>query len=122
MLWTSICQPTGSHSCRPANGGHDAKRTHLINTCEHIRPLGKSRGARKKELGEWRISILAGRPSCGGPSVEDLRSAVRDVHGPHGGGTSPSGWAQSEPRGPELRRRDPYLPNRRIARRWGFRL
>src|SRR5262249_28532036 len=72
-------------------------------------------------IGEWRISILAGRPSCGGPSVEDLRSAVRDVHGPHGGGTSPSGWAQSEPRGPELRRRDPYLPNRRIARRWGFR-
>src|SRR2546422_3751873 len=26
-------------------------RSHLINTCEHIRPRGKSRGARKKELG-----------------------------------------------------------------------
>src|SRR5262249_28656119 len=51
----------------PLPGG---TRTHLINTCEHIRPLGKSRGARKKELGEWRISILAGRPSCEGPSVE----------------------------------------------------
>src|SRR5262249_37990452 len=79
-------------------------------------------------IGEWRISILAGRPSCGGPSAEDLRSAVLDVHGRHGAGTSPSGWAQSEPRGPELRRRDPYRPNRRIARRpavrrssWRFR-
>ncbi len=39
-------------------------RSHLINTCEHIRPRGKSRGARKKELrsGEyllWQAELLA---------------------------------------------------------------
>src|SRR5215471_1334363 len=39
-------------------------RTHLINTCEHIRPRGKSRGARKKELGSgeylfWQADLLA---------------------------------------------------------------
>ena len=39
-------------------------RSHLINTCEHIRPRGKSRGARKKELvsGEylfWQADLLA---------------------------------------------------------------
>jgi len=39
-------------------------RSHLINTCEHIRPREKSRGARKKELrsGEyllWQAELLA---------------------------------------------------------------
>src|SRR5215831_14267838 len=39
-------------------------RTHLINTCAHIRSRGKSRGARKKELGSseylfWQADLLA---------------------------------------------------------------
>jgi hypothetical protein len=37
-------------------------RSHLINTCEHIRPRGKSRGVRKKELSEyllWQAELLA---------------------------------------------------------------
>src|SRR5262245_35734060 len=42
----------------------DLKRTHLINTCEHIRPRGKSRGARKKDLGSgeylfWQADLPA---------------------------------------------------------------
>src|SRR2546429_2708423 len=39
-------------------------RSHLINTCAHMRPRGKSRGARKKELGSgeclfWQAELLA---------------------------------------------------------------
>src|SRR5438132_14089071 len=39
-------------------------RSHLVNTGEHIRPRGKSRGARKKELGSgeylfWQAELLA---------------------------------------------------------------
>jgi hypothetical protein len=48
-------------------------RSHLINTCEHIRPRGKSRGGAEERIEEWRIPIVAGRASCGGPlaAIED---------------------------------------------------
>src|SRR3989442_6478054 len=52
-------------------------RSHLINTCEHIRPRGKSRGARKKELGSgeylfWQAKLLAEglQPSIAANQIE----------------------------------------------------
>ena len=64
-------------------------RSHLINTCEHIPPRGKSRGARKKELvsGEylfWQADLLAEglQPRIAANQIEFwIREVSTEPHG-----------------------------------------
>src|SRR5947208_14604073 len=64
-------------------------RSHLVNTGEHIRPRGKSRGARKKELvsGEylfWQADLLAEglQPRIAANQIEFwIREVSTEPHG-----------------------------------------